>query len=332
MQLGLLPKHMKSGRSYTNAVDLWALGVVVHELLTSEIIFLDNAGRSIYSANTIDSVPAIDIDLLYNYCRDSELFPVSRLQSNGVSEEWQGFLKRLMAVDPTIRLTAADALSKIWVIEIDTRLLGHRLNLLPVQVQNQKMTRFLACDRDYTIALVGYLVRGSLDDIRKKSASYAEYLTVRDVPPKPDNAEVDLALLQMAASHGQIDLIQLMLDRGADINAKSRGFKNQTTLQLHPHVVNFHREAVQQYGITPLQAAAAGGHLDAVSLLILNGADVNMGAGEEGGVTALNAATRGGHLEVMRLLLTHGAKLLALAREEAYHGRPKHGIIDPFSH
>lgn len=305
-QLGLLPKHMKPGRSYTNAVDLWALGVVVHEIFTSETVFRENFEESQLSArnqsSTMDSAPAaIDMDLLYRYRRDSELFPVLGLQSHGVSVEWQVFVKQLMAVDPRIRLTAVDALSKISDIEIDPRSLRYRLSLLPVAVQNEKLKKYLACSMDYTIALLGGLVGPN------KSPRNGNPLTRTVIPPEPATVDIDLALLRMAASYGWIDLIQVMLDRGTDINAKSSGFTNLSTLQPYKNPVAIHGQVAQQYLLTPLEAAATGGHLDAVRLVISNGAYVNMEAGEEGGVTALEVATWGGHLDVIGLLFIRGA-------------------------
>lgn len=243
---------MKLGRSYTNAVDLWALGVLVDKILTSEVVFLEQAGESNISTSTIDSVPAIDMDLLYRYCRDPELFPVSALPSNGVNPDWEGFVKPLMAVDPRIRLTAADALSGVALIEIDARLISDRLTLLPVQVQNKILNRFLACEGDFLAAKLAGLVGRCLRVIRNKSPIYANLPTGNVIPQKLDNLEQDLALLQMAAI----------------INATSRGFKNQTTFSFHPLVVNIHGEAAQQDRVKPVQGAAAGGLLHAMSLLI----------------------------------------------------------------
>lgn len=36
--IGMLPKELKD-ETYTNAVDIWSLGCVVHQLLTAEIPF-----------------------------------------------------------------------------------------------------------------------------------------------------------------------------------------------------------------------------------------------------------------------------------------------------
>lgn len=248
-QLGLLPKHMKSGRSYTNAVDLWALGVLVHEILTSEVVFLEQAGESNISTSTIDNVPGIDMDLLYRYCRDPELFPVSALQLNGVNPDWVGFVKRLMAVDPRIRLTAADALGMISAIQTDARLLSRRLTFLPLEVQNEILNRFLACAGDLLVAKLAGLVGQRDRDVRNTSPIYANFPTASVIPQKLDDAEQYRALLRMATSQ---TAIQLMSDHGVIISTQSRGFKNQDCLK-------------------PLQAAAARGRLRAMSLLILHG-------------------------------------------------------------
>ncbi|KAJ6521481.1 ankyrin repeat-containing domain protein, partial [Mycena vulgaris] len=56
---------------------------------------------------------------------------------------------------------------------------------------------------------------------------------------------------------------------------------------------------------TPLQIAARFGHTQAVSLLILRGADVNARGGEYG--TTLSAASTKNHYDIVRILLAHGA-------------------------
>jgi ankyrin repeat protein len=58
---------------------------------------------------------------------------------------------------------------------------------------------------------------------------------------------------------------------------------------------------------SPLHAASAWGHPDAVSLLINHGADVNMP--REGGCSALCSAYSGRHLDIMQLLLEHGSDM-----------------------
>jgi ankyrin repeat protein len=81
----------------------------------------------------------------------------------------------------------------------------------------------------------------------------------------------------------QYDIVQILLERGADVNAQG-GF----------------------YG-NALQAASAGGHLDVVQALFKAGADVNAQGGKYS--TALCAATEKGYQEIVQMLLSNGAQV-----------------------
>lgn len=106
--------------SYTNAVDLWALGAVVHEILTSEIPFLEEYEDICSSTVTPESFTAsdfeasIDSELIYNYCHGSE-FPTETLLKYNVSESGVDFVKSLMAANPADRLSATQALKSLWL-------------------------------------------------------------------------------------------------------------------------------------------------------------------------------------------------------------------------
>ena len=86
---------------------------------------------------------------------------------------------------------------------------------------------------------------------------------------------------------GNLEIVKLTLDRGADIDAVS---KNKFTA-------------------TPLQGAAAMEKLELARLLIARGANVNC-RGEEGG-SPLHEAAGNGQIEFAKLLLDHGANLNA---------------------
>ena len=91
-------------------------------------------------------------------------------------------------------------------------------------------------------------------------------------------------LLQVASGcepSGRLEIVTLLLDRGADVNATGG-----------------------KYG-TALVAAASNGKLEIVTLLLDRGADVNATGGEYG--TALGAAAIGGGLQTAKLLLDRGA-------------------------
>lgn len=91
--------------------------------------------------------------------------------------------------------------------------------------------------------------------------------------------------LQAAAEGGNMEVMNVILKAGADVNGP----------------------ACQNYGRTALQAAAGRGNLEAVNFLLRAGADVNTAPAECTGRTALRAAAEQGNLEVVGALLKAGA-------------------------
>ncbi|HJP91626.1 MAG TPA: ankyrin repeat domain-containing protein [Pyrinomonadaceae bacterium] len=92
------------------------------------------------------------------------------------------------------------------------------------------------------------------------------------------------------ALHGNLnhtDVVELLIDKGADINAVSKN----------------------AFLATPLQSALAMGWTDAAKLLVARNANVNC-RGEEGG-TPLHEVAGNGQIELARLLLDHGANINA---------------------
>lgn len=120
--LGLVPQRFRIGGSYTNAVDLWSLGCLIHEILTSEIPFLEPLSITItYSTpgnfSEESTLPITDIKHLLDYCHGSREFPMESLKRSHVSDEGIDFVKRLLAADPSSRLTAKEALEDKWLLE-----------------------------------------------------------------------------------------------------------------------------------------------------------------------------------------------------------------------
>ncbi|MCD4783719.1 MAG: ankyrin repeat domain-containing protein [Candidatus Eremiobacteraeota bacterium] len=91
--------------------------------------------------------------------------------------------------------------------------------------------------------------------------------------------------LYVAISWGEIEMVKLLIDNGADVNAKNKG-------------------------ITPLHGAAIGGKTDSVMLLIDNGADVNA-KDKKYGSTPLYDAAINSNLEIAKILLDNGANVNA---------------------
>ena len=92
----------------------------------------------------------------------------------------------------------------------------------------------------------------------------------------------DTTLIE-AAGHGRVEIVKLLIDRGADVNLKGEAW----------------------YG--PLHAAAYGGHVEVVKLLLDNGADVNIFNHDK----PLHYAAKNGHIEVAEMLIAHGADINA---------------------
>lgn len=101
----------------------------------------------------------------------------------------------------------------------------------------------------------------------------------------------------VAADAGHVDVMRLLLDRGADANLIRRFTYN---LDVATEV---------EGAITPLTVAAGKGHLDVVRLLLDRGADVRFTG--PAGFTALTNATNAGHAAVCMLLIERGADVNA---------------------
>jgi ankyrin repeat protein len=123
--------------------------------------------------------------------------------------------------------------------------------------------------------------------------------------------------LHLAAFSGVPGAVQLLLDRGADINARARSkFKNtplQAALlagQLATAKVLLERGADplvrQAHGFTPLQEASLIGRRDLVDLLLAAGAEINSRADD--GRTAVTEALRGKHPELAEYLRSKGGR------------------------
>lgn len=92
-----------------------------------------------------------------------------------------------------------------------------------------------------------------------------------------------------AASTGQLDIVQLLLDKGAEVNAQSKD------------------------GATALHAAVLFGHKEIVATLLAVGANVNLADGTKN--TPLHYAARKGNKEIAELLIANGAEILAKTDE-----------------
>lgn len=115
----------------------------------------------------------------------------------------------------------------------------------------------------------------------------------------------NLTALQLAASGGDLELVRVLLDAGADVEYQVRDDRYTA--------------------YTALQEAVERGAIDVVKELVQRGADVNAPAIGKYGHTALELAALVGHLDLVQLLInlqaeTQGSRALDLALENGHCG------------
>ncbi|XP_046544239.1 uncharacterized protein LOC124254447 [Haliotis rubra] len=123
-------------------------------------------------------------------------------------------------------------------------------------------------------------------------------------------------LMLQAASTGKTEAVEMLLNKGANINQKTS--LGQTALLLssvegHISLANFLLEKgaginiTDTQGCSPLHSASAHGQLSIVQQLLERGANIN--CCDSIGSTAIFYASLKGHLEIVQTLIDHGADI-----------------------
>jgi hypothetical protein len=122
--------------------------------------------------------------------------------------------------------------------------------------------------------------------------------------------------LQAVSEEGHVQIVDMLLNRGADVNVSTQDGYYGTALQAasdrgHKQIVEMLLDrgadvnAQGKYHVTALHMASDRGYEQIVKMLLDKGADVNV-QGEYYG-TALQEALEEGHEQVVKMLLDHGA-------------------------
>ncbi|KAG1713508.1 hypothetical protein DVH05_001295 [Phytophthora capsici] len=124
------------GLFYDTKIDLWSLGCVIAEMFTGEVLFRNDSEQTLLARilATIGPIPAsllADREDLQHQLIDTGLFTIDHL-GNGVlaaslhlppleqtvhtkDVEFLDFLRALLQIDPTLRLSAREALTHPWL-------------------------------------------------------------------------------------------------------------------------------------------------------------------------------------------------------------------------
>lgn len=128
-----------------------------------------------------------------------------------------------------------------------------------------------------------------------------------------------LTPLMYAADYYDIDMVKLLVENGANVNAKDSHGRNALMYAVFRHDVSMIEFLASKggnvniksfndlgTGITPLMVATDDGNIETVAELIKNGANVQ--AQTSRGSTALSVAKARGHTEIENLLRKTGAR------------------------
>lgn len=142
-------------------------------------------------------------------------------------------------------------------------------------------------------ALVDAALNGELEQVKM-------LIEKEGVDINAKESEIGATALLVASVKGHLEIVQYLINKGADINAKGDKV------------------------VTALMGASAAGHLAVVKALVegkkgllsmfSKGADIN--AKDNDGITALMGASMKGHLEVVKYLINKGVDVNAVASIE----------------
>lgn len=329
--LRLLPQRFqaRSMDEFTYALDIWSLGCMVHEILTSQTPFLEtDSGFSEFDSGfpTLAAAPEVDMARLYEYCHGKSPFPTEVLQNSQVAEEGIEFVKSLLVAVPHKRATAATALEDSWLentgyhsnwyraLENQCTDLGLGLSLggkidrtLLRQFRTRDIARYISAPaaENLTLVLAQALEKGH-DEL---ASMLLNSPTRRACDPSGDDFQ---QLIQQVVGDGLVDWMKVLLSDEQHPNLTFSDGRSMLQLAVQRGQLDMARflldrnadvnaKPIDESGRTPLQTAVEGGRIDLVKLLLDNNADSNTNVN---GRNVLQIAASGGRTDIAEMLLT----------------------------
>jgi uncharacterized protein len=165
----------------------------------------------------------------------------------------------------------------------------------------------------------------------KGNAAIVRLLVDKGAPIDMADAQGVTSLI-LAAQLGRLEVVQILLDCGANVHAQAAGLQNicalmQAAQHGHDKIAQLlldqgaDANITDSKGLTPLMLAAKNGHLEVVKILLKNGAQVNAQAtsAENLGAFALAQAALNNHRDVVEALLTTISDADAQAIRDGYY-------------
>ena len=209
-------------------------------------------------------------------------------------------VERLVAADPSVlRLKDTDGSPPLLTaafagnVELASLLLEKGAELLLGDNENSNALHLAACGG--SLAMIDMLIARGID-VNSADAN-------------------GLTAVLFAGSRGRFDVASHLASKGGKLDHRSNGGSTLVHYAANRGTIDVLKELASkgvplspgpdQWGNTPLAAAAMRGRNEAAAFLLENGADVNETGAD--GQTALVAAVSGGHRGIVELLLSRGA-------------------------
>lgn len=305
---------MSNGTEFSFALDIWSLGCMIHELLTSQGIFrtASNDCDSTYFMTGLDTdidldEPGLDMQLLLDYCRGSAIFPIHHLQNSQAPSDAINLVQQMLAADPKERITASSALQSPWLetiefktswfkrLEAEFMELGMDLDLgsrqekgLMRRIRTIDIVRFLPTT---TANNLGSL----LEEAISKGLPNAAWMLLKSpgrIVRDPLGAQ---RLFQKAVEERRLDWLKFLLEVG----------KVDITLIGSDLVGGYvDIDLAGSDGKTAVLVAVYNGWYDILQLLLNYNAKVDTSADRSSaGWTTMQVAAERGHITIAQLLL-----------------------------
>lgn len=263
--LKLLPRKFKTGEleEFTYALDMWSLGCLVHELLTTQTPFREDFDATTEIESGFTTVGSeFDMGRFCDYCQGRIEFPVETLHSAHVTEQGIDFVKSLLVADPDERATAIHALRHPWLANTDY--VSPWYSAVERECSSMQLGLNFPLDKTFmrrvrTMDIAEYITRTgttTLTSVLRQALTNGCYPIAAMLLSSPtrraeENSETDFEVLfEEVVIRMQPGCVKVLLSGGRDVNRALVSGKTalevtvtQGNLEIVEVLLNFHADA-----------------------------------------------------------------------------------------